>query len=145
MTDYLHHLINGGNMKAKQPDMQEPLTLSLTPSEIGRGFMAEAHKSMVSYASYIQPETVIEEIAAENERTGHCARFAYLTEHREQKSVAMFVAEVQIANVCVIGLWECDAANHTAMEYCRTQAEDCFIALAALIGKCARRTLSIEG
>lgn len=132
-------------MRATQPGMQEPLALSLTPNEIGRGFMAEAHKSMVGYASYIQAETVIEELAAENERTGHCARFAYMTEHREQKTVAMFVAEVQISNVCVTGLWECEAANHTAMEHYRTQAEDCFITLAALIGKCARRTLSIEG
>ena len=107
--------------------------------------MAEAHKSMVSYASYIQPEAVIDELAAENERTGHCARFAYMTERREHKSFAMFVAEVQIANICVIGLWECEATDYAAIEHCRTEAEDCFISLATLIGKCTRRTLSIDG
>lgn len=135
-----------------QPALDKPLFWGITPSEIYESCIESFETAWTSFESSVDPDLVVSETVARNERTGNVCRLveeAWTEEDRSDPSssrefMTMFTVELKLGIAMINATWTCSAdEGDAAREYLRTAAENTFIKMSALIGKRVRRGIIV--
>jgi hypothetical protein len=126
----------------KKPNLNDPVSLDITPNEIFSTCLYGAHVTDANFSSSIIESAASEVLVAENKRTGNSTRFARLN----FSEFSQYLVEVQIGNAFISGSWEWTVGVATPMEieYFKEQAQNAFMQGAALIGKRVERGLIVR-
>jgi hypothetical protein len=130
----------------QDPDWDSPLTLTLTPAMLIHSLFPMAQQVHTGNESCINPELVVNELLALDERTGNRARLVeqeYLEEGGDT-AIHDWAVEIRIGKVWITAHWQQPVTvSPLEWEWCAKQAEQAFRRACVLFGKQVRRGLVV--
>jgi hypothetical protein len=136
-------------MQADQdPDWDMPLSLSLTPAMLIHSLFAQAQQVHTGNETCVNPDLVVNELLAVDERNGNHARLVeqeYVEDEDEEGVVWHdWAVEIHIGQVWIVGHWQQPVtASPLEWEWCARQAEQAFSRACVLFGKQVRPGLVV--
>ena len=130
------------------PDWDQPVTLSLVPSDLINALFVTANSVHTGRSSCVEKSLVVGDTAAMDERTGNYVRLAELEFTDEDDNDVTWhdwTVEILLGDVMVTGHWQIQlTAAPLDWEWCAREAESAFEKAALLVGKRVRRTLTVD-
>jgi hypothetical protein len=130
------------------PDWDQPVTLSLVPSDLINALFVTANSVHTGRSSCVEKSLVVGDTAAMDERTGNYVRLAELEFTDEDDNDVTWhdwTVEILLGDVMVTGHWQIQlTAAPLDWEWCAREAESAFEKAALLVGKRVRRTIAVE-
>lgn len=130
------------------PDWDQPVTLSLVPSDLINALFVTANSVHTGRSSCVEKALVMADTAAMDERTGNYVRLAeqeFTDEENNDVTWHDWTVEILLGDVMVTGHWQLQlTAAPLDWEWCAREAESAFEKAALLVGKRVRRTIAVE-
>ena len=115
-----------------QNELEQPIVLNLTPSEIfhvcGVGFQTGTSQEESRVSEY--EELIVWRHDVKNKRTGHSCRIAVIEGMHEDEILTEYIVELEVDGRFVILLWQSEGD----IEDIKESAHQTFIKVCALIG-----------
>lgn len=131
----------------QDPDWDTPLTLTLTPAMLIHSLFPLAQQVHTGVESCINPELVVNELLAMDERSGNHARLVeqeFVEEGAGDTVWHDWAVEIRIGKVWITGHWQQPVTNSPLeWEWCAKQAERAFSRACVLFGKQVRPGLVV--
>jgi hypothetical protein len=131
----------------QEPDWDSPLHLTLTPAMLIHSLFAMAQQVHTGEASCVNPELVVNELQALDERSGNRVRLVeqeYVEETGDETVWHDWAVEIRIGTVWVTGHWQQPVSvSPVEWEWCGQQAEQAFRQACVLVGKQVRPGLVV--
>lgn len=130
------------------PDLNQALTLTLTPSGLIRALFATASSVHSGWSSCVESSTLASELLATDERSGNCVRLVEQEFFEDEEPDVLWhdwAVEIRIGEVFVTGHWQIQASSPPLdWEWCTREAETAFDKAAVLVGKRVQRVMAVE-
>jgi hypothetical protein len=132
----------------QDPDWDMPLSLSLTPAMLIHSLFAQAQQVHTGNESCVNPDLVVNELLAVDERNGNHARLVeqeYVEDDDAEDIVWHdWAVEIRIDQVWIVAHWQQPlTASPLEWEWCARQAERAFSRACVLFGKQVRPGLVV--
>jgi hypothetical protein len=136
------------SLEDNTPDWDQPVTLSIVPSDLINALFVTANSVHTGWSSCVEKALVVNDTAAMDERTGNYVRLAEQELTDEENSDVTWhdwTVEILLGDVMVTGHWQIQlTAAPLDWEWCAREAESAFEKAALLVGKRVRRTLTVD-
>lgn len=133
--------------EAQDPDWEKTLTITLTPNMLIHSLFAMAQQVHTGTESCVNPQLVVNELLAIDERTGNHARLVeqeYVDEEGDDSVWHDWTVELRIGDFWVTAHWQQPVtASPLEWEWCAQQAEQAFRQASVLFGKQVRPGLVV--
>jgi hypothetical protein len=131
----------------QEPDWDSPLHLTLTPAMLIHSLFAVAQQVHTGGESCINPELVVNELQAVDERTGNHVRLVeqeYVEDDGDETVWHDWAVEIRIGDMWITGHWRQPVTvSPVEWEWCGQQAEQAFKLACVLVGKQVRPGLVV--
>ncbi len=133
---------------AADPDLDTPLSLSLTPSMMIHALMGSATAVHTGWSSCVDDTLVLSNLIAMDDRAGNYVRLVeqeFVEDEQPDMVWHDWTLELRVGTVLVTGHWQFPVPAHPSeWEWNAREARRAFELACVLIGRRVRRTLSVE-
>jgi hypothetical protein len=131
-----------------EPDWDQALVISVTPATLARSLFSTASSVHTGWSSCVDSSLAISDLIAIDERNGNYARLVeqeFFEEEAPDEHWHDWTVEIRIGDVFVTGHWQIQvSAAQLDWEWCSRDAETAFDKATVLVGKRARRVMTID-